>query len=290
MNFIKDFEPPKLFLQQTDERDPLTLFQSYANYLRTNAACFELPVPLERIRLHHKLQIKKASLPQRGFLLGDTIFINSDDRETVQSFTQAHEMMETLVIALQAEMPSRFPEFAWDKPDRRKEQWCEAGAAEILMPSSLFFPLVNQQGVSFQTARQLASLCQTSLIATTRRLIEASARDCVFILFKEGHKKGEIVPSKNGQQVLWGSATDFDPPAELRVWRRWKSSNSPFICDNESVSRQTAIYQTLQEGIVGQVYRGYDDLGLENIKGPKRTESMLVTIDNSQVVMALIHL
>ncbi len=76
MNLIKDFEPPKFFLQQTNEQDPIILFRAYADYLRTTASCLTLPVLLDQIRNHHKFRLKKASLDQRGFLMGDTIFIN----------------------------------------------------------------------------------------------------------------------------------------------------------------------------------------------------------------------
>lgn len=291
MNLIKDFEPPKFFLQQTNEQDPIILFRAYADYLRTTASCLTLPVLLDQIRNHHKFRLKKASLDQRGFLMGDTIFINGDDKETVQSFTQAHEMMESLVIALQTELPLRFSESVWNTFDQSKENWCEAGAAELLMPLSLFAPYVYQQGVSLQTARQLANLCQTSLIATVRRVVETSTTDCIFVLFKEGHKKNQIVPSKNGQTSLWGNTSDWDPPAELRVWKHWKSSQvKTFVCPNESISRQTVIYKTLQNGVFSQVQIGNDNLDLEYIKGEKRTESMLVNIDNSQVVIALIHM
>jgi hypothetical protein len=279
------------FLLQTEETDPLTLFRLYAQYLLRSSNTWKLPVSLDRVRDRHGFRRRTASLDLRGFLFGDEIFINSDDATTVQRFTEAHEMMESLVVALRSEDPPRLAAHTQQELHSNKEDWCEQGAAEFLMPAELFFPLVVERGLSLATGRQLASLCQTSLTATIRRMLDADIAPCIFALLKEGFKKSQQVPSKVGQGVLWGDPADWDPPAELRVWKRWSSPQvKVFLCWNESFSRDTSIYHTLRAGNAGEIRSGHDMLDLEYIKGSHYTESMLVIIDDTPVVMALIHL
>jgi len=276
------------FLQCTDICDPFDLFSSYAQHLLHSSDAWALPVPLAHIRTRHELRRHARPLPQRGFLLGDAIFINSDDSHAVQRFTEAHEFMEALFRAIRSESPSRFAKQALADLWPDKERWCEHGAAELLLPYDLFKPLVK--GVSLDLARTLAGHCQTSLTATLRRMLQMDLEPCVFVLLKKGYKKSQVVPSKDGQLVLWGDPEDWDPPAELRVWRRWASPQvNRFVCPNESMSRDTLIYQTLS-GPIGRVRRGGDDLDMEYIKGSYDTESMKVVIDGDDVVIALLHL
>lgn len=279
------------FLQQTNVADPSELFRQYAHYLLRSANAWQLPISLDQVRKQHGFQRKTGSLSQRGFLLGDTIFVNSDDLATVQRFTVAHEMMEALYIALKGEVPARFSPEIYQSFVDNKENLCEQGAAELLLPAELFFPLVKKQGIKFSVTSRLAQHCNTSFTATMRRMLEVNLEPCIFALLKEGHKKSEVVPSKTGQDVLWGNLSEWDPPAELRVWRYWRSPQvETYLCINESFSRDTSIYQTFQSGVAGKITIGQDALDLEYIKGQHATESMLVTINETSTVMVLIHL
>jgi hypothetical protein len=276
---------------QPDALLPETLFRAYARYLLRSAGIESLPVPLERIRERHRFQRQQAPLAQRGFLLGDAIFINSDDTRAVQRFTEAHEMMEALVNALREEGHAHLAPGAQEEFEAKKETWCEFGAAELLMPAELFFPQVQEWGVSLKSARHLAEACQTSLTATVRRMIAVDDRPYLFVLLKEGHKKSEFVPSKVGQGVLWGEPADWDPPAELRVWRRWSTANKENrVVLNESFARDGTASRALQARAFGEILSGHDELDLEFIQGRRYVEAMLVTIAREPVVMALVHL
>ena len=280
------------FLSSEKTADPEELFRSYARHLLRTCDTWGLPVQLGKIRARHRLQRREAPLPQstRGFLLGNAIFVNGDDLTTRQRFTEAHEIVESLFTLIKTEHPCRFPSEK-RKGWPHKERWCESGAAELLMPLELFSPLVADAGIGLEAACGLAGHCRTSLTATIRRMLETDLTPCVFLLLKEGYKKSQAVPSRDGQLVLWGCPRDWDPPSELRVWRRWSSPQvNLFVCENESISRETSIHATLREGELGQVYDGRYDLDLEYIKGPHYTESMKVVIADSEVVMALIHL
>jgi len=284
-------EAARGFLASNRTSNGFELFTSYANDLLRLSDSLHIPVDLGRIRSTYGLRTREAPLDARGLMLGDCIVVNSDDSHSVQRFSKAHEIMESLFLALQAEEQCRFPREAETRSWPEKERWCERGAAELLMPSELFYPLVSRLGVSLQSAQVLSRSCQSSLTATVRRMLASGMSRCVFVLLKQGHKKSQVVPSKSGQMPLWGNPEDWDPPAELRVWRKWSSPHDcPFVCPNESISHQTSIYQTLESGVPGQIYEGLDDLDMEYIKGPHDTESLLVRIDGEVVIMALVHL
>jgi hypothetical protein len=287
----KEMSSAVTFLNQIDVTDPWYLFSLYAQHLLQASGIHTLPVPLAEIRATHGFQRHSAPLPHRGFRLENSIFVNSDDSEAVQRFTEAHEIMEGLFKAIRQENPSRFPQQKAANCWQDKERWCERGAAELLMPSELFFPLVRDVGVSLEAGRVLASRCRTSLTATIRRMIDSDVAPCVFLLLREGHKKHQTVPSQDGQLVLFGSPEDWDPPAELRVWRSWRAPQvTKFICNNESISRGTSVYRTLKTDSNGAITEGCDELDMEYIKGTYHTESMKVTIGGVDTVMALVHL
>lgn len=144
----------EMFLQQQEGLPSEALFLDYAHYLLDLAGITQLPVRLDLVRA--QLNLKRHAGPlsvNRGFLHdGKVIFINSDDPDTVQRFTEAHEIMETLVTALRPNIPSD----QRMKFNQDKESWCERGAAELLMPSNLFFPIIQKEGISLKVARQIA--------------------------------------------------------------------------------------------------------------------------------------
>ncbi len=284
--------PAEAFLRHSDESDPSGLFKAYAHHLLDSADAWQLPVPLDAIFKQHSLRLRTAPLDrQRGFIQNNNIVVNGDDLATVQTFSQAHELMELLVRALSAEGLMRFPARIQTKFDEKKESWCEQGAAELLMPDRLFFPLVQDHGISLSAGRELSSISQISLTATVRRILDSDFKPCIFALLKEGHKKAEVVPSKVGQGVLWGEPKDWDPPAELRVWRRWRSPQVRlYLPTNKSLPRDTTVYRTMQEDVMGRVVTGCDCLELEGFPDQVETESMLVTINGDRVVMAMLHL
>ena len=277
--------------QQPNSLSPESLYRSYAHYLLRTSAAWELPVPLDRIRKRYQLKRQAVSLKQRGFLLGDAIFVNNDDPASVQRFTEAHEMMETLTAALRSEGLSHLPKDARPTFDQDKERWCEAGAAELLLPADLFFPLVEEYRTSLNTARYLAGYCHTSLTATLRKMLEADQEACIFAILRAGHKKSQFVPSQVGQTVLWGDPKEWDPPQELRVWRRWNSPQvKDYLCFNESFSRDNLAYAVLKNEAAGVIRSDYDGLDLEYIQGTYYVEAVWVSFDETPLVMTLIHL
>lgn len=283
MNLSGRAKAATAFLQQTDELEPETLFRLYARYLIQSSGIRSLPVSLRLIRERHGFQKQATSMQSRGFLVGDHgIFVNSDDLPTVQRFTEAHEMMETLFLALETETPSRFSPEVRQRFLANKEYLCEQGAAELLMPANLFDPLMNGKGLSLAIGSELSNLCRTSLTATIRQMLSRDIAPCVLGYLREGYKKAEQRLVKTGQGEHLQS--------KLRVWKHWRSPQAKvFLCPNESFSQDTSIYQTFRANIFGQINSGHDKLDLEKIKGRYYTESMLVTIENIPTVIVLIH-
>lgn len=287
-----DDNPASSFLRQSALSDPIALFRAYAHYLIDSVDGWELPVPITVIAHKHKLCVKKAALGnQRGMIFGNSIVVNGDDLATTQAFSLAHELMELLVRALRAEQIARFSTVIQAKFEALKEGWCELGAAELLMPEPLFAPLAAIYGVSLAAGGEVATVCQTSLTATVRRLVDTDLAPCIFVHFKPGYRKSQAVPSQSGQGVLWGAPEEWDPPAELRVLKWWRASQVTHrLYNNKSIPRHTMVYETFETGIPGQINHGNDRLEFPKFPELVRTESMLVRIDGDLVVMAMLHL
>ncbi len=261
------------------------LFQDYAAFLLEASDAYELPVPLQRIRETFHLKRHEAAINHRGFLLNNNIFINSDDSNSVQRFTEAHELMEILVRSLNSGNEHQIQNQA------KKEQLCEFGAAELLMPTYLATPIISEFGFGLTGATQLANRCQTSLTATMRRILFLDYAPQVFAILKEGYRKSQYDPSTVGQGVLWGEPDDWKPVVELRVWKRWCSPQTKqLLCINESFAKGTLASNLLISGIPGVIESKCDTLDLEYINGAYLVEGMRVTINEMPCVMLLIHL
>lgn len=277
--------PAEDFLRGYDIVDHQSLFRDYSRFLLEVSDIKVLPIDLDRIRQRFGLQRREAHLEQRGFLLAKTIFVNSDDIDTVKRFTEAHELMELLVLALESHLRYKVSHLV------KKEQLCEYGAAELLMPTHLIKPVISKVGYGLSGAKQLANCCETSLSAAMRKILTLDYSPQIFTLLKENFKKSQVVPSLTGQGVLWGEPEDWNPEPELRVWKRWSSPQTkPYLCINESFSRNTLAYSLLKNGEPGVIESRRDFLDLKFIKGEYFVEGMKVNINKIPSVMLLLHL
>jgi hypothetical protein len=277
--------PVEDFLKDYKFSNHWSLFRDYSVFLLNESGALELPVPLRRIREKIELARHITPLDQRGFLLSNNIFINSDDARSIQRFTEAHEIMELLTSTLESAK-----KYQIRNPDK-KEKLCEYGASELLMPTILVKPIISEIGLSLSGGTELANLCQTSLTAAIRKILSLDLSPQIFAILRENYKKSQFVPSSIGQGVLWGQPEDWDPDAELRVWRCWSSPQTKlYLCQNESFGRNTLAYSLLKHGTPGFIESKQDILDLEYIKGEYLVEGMRVNIDGSPCVMLLMHL
>ncbi|MBN1430618.1 MAG: hypothetical protein JXB07_19760 [Anaerolineae bacterium] len=218
------------------------------------------------------------------------ILFNSSDPRTVQLYSQAHELIELLFLGLQEYDPPWLDDKSIQELLDQKEDMCESGAAELLMPMGWFRPLVESNGLSLQTGKGLARTSGLSLTAITRRMLETGMRECIFVIWKFAHKPTEFVPSQIGQLPLWGSETSMDPPMRPRVEYFWRSPTvNQYIKKDKSVGTDTSVAQTFDEPR-GVIVRGYDYLEIGKEPGCYLTESISVAFDGQERVMSLVYL
>lgn len=280
------------YLSSRDPKPSTLLYQGFASFLLDSVGVNQFPVHLDQILEKQGITRQNGSLlGQRGMLLGNAMIINGDDPISVQRFTVAHELMETLTVALRAQLFARFSRTDKMRFEKDKENWCEQGAAWLLMPDQLFRPLVKARGISMESGRQIARICQASMTAVLRRMLETDLSPCFFALLHQNNKKHQVVPSKTGQMPLWGEVEEWDPQAELRVWRWWASPHVNIrLIYNESFPRESLAGWVYACGQNGNIHIQREVLDLEQIKGPHEIEATAVTINGERCVMVLGHL
>lgn len=156
-----------------DDQPPIDLTQIYQH--------FGMPTPL------------RAPLEEQQGILVDSnngiILIKEDDPLVRQRFTEGHELMELLFDA-QAEASSTSFLPAWS--EHHKERLCDRGAAALLMPESSFVPKLHQLGISLRAGRSLATLYQTSLLATLVRMVQYGTGNCALVMWHPALKPSEV--------------------------------------------------------------------------------------------------
>jgi hypothetical protein len=268
-----------------------TLIETYTLYLLSRSDAYALPVDLEKVFRHYGLNIHKIKLiGQRGAVTPDLqILVNSSDSRQVQKYSLAHELIEIFVAALVDYDPQWLTEKHIKDLLDRKEHWCELAAADIVMPMELFKPLVLEAGFSINSAKVIAQVCEVSLFATLRRIIETGIRQAALVIWRYGHKPSEFVPSAIGQMNLWNEATYMDPPKKLRVEQVYKSpSLDQHIRKHKSIEMETAIGRAFSAA-TNNIFSGYDYIEIISKAGRYWTEAISVNYGNEPRVMSLIY-
>ncbi|MBE9031918.1 ImmA/IrrE family metallo-endopeptidase [filamentous cyanobacterium LEGE 11480] len=214
----------------------------YVDFLRTEANLGDaLPVNLSKIyqRFCIPAPIRVPLDEQQGILLNSyqgLILIRAADPIVRQRFTEGHELMELLFDA-QADIQAEFNLEPWD--EARKEQLCDAGAAELLMPRSSFTRQVARLGVSLAAARKFASIYQASLLATLIRMLELTEEGCALVLWRYALKPTEIRrdPSQAAPKLRIGWC---------KTNAQWQGG---YIPKDKSIGADSLIAQAYQTGV-----------------------------------------
>jgi Zn-dependent peptidase ImmA (M78 family)/transcriptional regulator with XRE-family HTH domain len=113
----------------------------------------------------------------RGFALADKraplIFINGADTKSGQMFTLAHELAHLWLGASAVSDASAAPATGY----RREEVWCNAVAAELLVPLAALRPVLLADEPIDQSLQRLARRFKVSTLVVLRRLLDVGAVD-----------------------------------------------------------------------------------------------------------------
>lgn len=110
----------------------------------------------------------------RGFALSDPIsplvFINATDAKAAQMFTLAHELAH-LWLGETALSDANIASFG-DVSEHKVELWCNAVAAEFLVPSAYLAEQCKSQATSDEEIKRLANYFKVSKLVILRRLYD----------------------------------------------------------------------------------------------------------------------
>lgn len=259
----------------------------YVEFLRQETGLSDVPpIDLTRIYQHFgmPLPLRAPLQEQQGILVNSDagiILIKEDDPIVRQRFTEGHELMELLFDAheRQAEARGVTEALGSDWHNQRQEQWCDRGAAHLLMPPTSFVPRLETLGFSLNTARTLSQIYQTSLVATLVHMVEAASGTHALVMWHPALKQVELT-----------APPDTPPPqAKLRVWWRTctKTWTTPFIPKNKSIPAESLIAQAYSTGLLQM---GTEVLYFGRDATLCQVEAMPMQVGNKSCVLSLLHL
>ena len=111
------------------------------------------------------------------------ICVNEKDSEERKRFTVCHEIAH-IVLGLPSEHAS-IPWWSYTKRPKN-EILCDVFAAELLLPSQLFKPLVQEEPIRFFTIDELGRRFIASITATGSRYAAVIDVPCAFVLSEKG--------------------------------------------------------------------------------------------------------
>ena len=283
--------PAELFIDEYGFNQSPEDICAYAEYLlRESNAATTLPVDLDRIykRFNMPKPIRRSLDDVQGLLASEAygmVIVNENDPPARQRFTEAHELMEYVFKPLHVRR-SWNGQRVGNLPQNKKEQLCNLGAAELLMPKQLFIDQVRGRKVGFEAARDLTSIFHVSLTAALVRMVRLSHEPYAVVLFRHKHKPSELKEmQRTPTQMNLLDEEPAQPSKKLRVEWAIGNGTNVFMPQDKSVDSGTKIYRAWQDSTFTE---GVDVLELGRHVGRFRCESMPFTVNDERLVLSLI--
>jgi Zn-dependent peptidase ImmA (M78 family) len=284
--------PGELFVQRHGTVDNIDDVLEYVHFLRSESGLgVDPPIDLARIFTSFQLPHPKyIALPNQQGLLANPetglILVNADDIRTRQRFTEGHELLELLFSAL-PRGNGNVTRCGGLFTQAEKEQLCNVGAAELLMPKATFLPRILQKGISFQTGRELAAEYGVSISAALVQLTRVGPGRHAVVLWRPKNKPSEIRSQISSDQLaLWEQAPARMPPKKLRVEWSLEGRDVPFIPKDKSIFEDSSIYAAWRDAVFTI---GRDCVDLGKVSGELLCESQPFEVDDERWVLSLLH-
>lgn len=160
-----------------------------------------------------KLDVKEF----RGFALSDPlaplVFINGSDTKSGQMFTLAHELAHIWLNTSAVSNASAAPLRGF----RREEVWCNAVAAELLVPLLALRPILKDHEPLDQAMARLSRYFKVSTLVILRRLLDANWLSQAEFDFAWAQEHARLIALTEGG----GGGGDFYRTTVSRVSRRF---------------------------------------------------------------------
>lgn len=280
--------PGRLFIEKFGVPRDVDDIVRYADFLRQAAGVSDQP-PIDLKKIFDRFGIKSHQAPlvdQQGTSDGVLGFmlIKEDDPLMRQRFSEAHELIEFLFHEYK-----NLPEWQqsyYARHSTTKEKLCQIGAAALLMPQSSFVPAMRDNKFSFEYASTLASIYETSLLATLYRMLAECEDERLLVIWRLALKPTqEIIQA---QPSLFGDSMRVLPQKKLRIWWPVTSAgaNDGFIPAHQSIHDDSIIARVYE---TGQLQNGSERFQLKGIHGRYDVEAKKVNIGDEICVLSLLH-
>lgn len=130
---------------------------------------------------------------------GYVVVVNENASHTRQRYSLAHELGHIMLLATEPSLlrhtnPARYRSSTLvDKGRKAEERFCDAIAAELLMPEKVFAVEVEKSGRSLERLPRLANLFGASLTATAIRYWELLPEPCHLIRWKSSTRRAGVI-------------------------------------------------------------------------------------------------
>lgn len=218
---------------------------------------------------------------------------NDTDIQTRQRFTMAHEVMEILVDALRGnEYGAALRPYLGRDPEK-KEQLCNWGAGLLLVPTPALRTLVDEHGISLQTAEIISQNCSVSRLTALFRLTQAYPyRLGVAVWHMARGWSDDRRRAREGQMPVGGEVSGEDyrhePGQKLRA--KWCTFGKP-LRDKEIRARESAPEDSvMHEAWTDNAYRsGRMTVRFDRLQGTFHIEATPYLANEERHVVSVFH-